>query len=80
MCGASPTEYRQEFLRDDATCALGTRSNDTVAFHGTASADRGLTLRQLRASLLLRRPWPSDRDPRLLIASPREATHEGDRC
>jgi hypothetical protein len=35
-----PTEYRQEFLRDDATCALDTHSDDTVAFHGTASADR----------------------------------------
>ena len=30
MCGASPTEYRQEFLRHDATGALGTRSDHKV--------------------------------------------------
>jgi AraC family transcriptional regulator len=29
MCGVSPTEYRQEFLRYGATCLLETRSHDT---------------------------------------------------
>jgi AraC family transcriptional regulator len=32
MCGVSPTEYRQEFLRHGATCVLETRSLDTPTF------------------------------------------------
>jgi AraC family transcriptional regulator len=40
VCGASPTEYRQDFLRHEATYALETRSDDTVTFAGTALGDR----------------------------------------
>jgi AraC family transcriptional regulator len=32
MCGVSPTEHRQEFLRHGATCVLETRSHDTATF------------------------------------------------
>jgi AraC-like DNA-binding protein len=39
MCGASPTEYRQDFLRHHARCALGTCSDKTGTFRGAASAD-----------------------------------------
>jgi serine phosphatase RsbU (regulator of sigma subunit) len=39
MCGASPTEYRQDFLRHHASCALGTCSDETGTFRGTASAN-----------------------------------------
>jgi AraC family transcriptional regulator len=40
VCGASPTEYRQEFLRHEATSALETHSDDTVSFAGSALAGR----------------------------------------
>jgi AraC family transcriptional regulator len=40
VCGASPTEYRREFLYRGATSTLETCSDDTVAFAGTALADR----------------------------------------
>jgi AraC family transcriptional regulator len=40
MCGASPTEYRQEFLRYQATCDLETRSQDTPTIAATASAGK----------------------------------------
>jgi AraC-like DNA-binding protein len=39
MCGGSPTEYRQEFLRHHASCALGTCSDETGPFRGAGSAD-----------------------------------------
>ena len=32
MCGVSPTEYRQDFLRYGATCVLETRSHDAPTF------------------------------------------------
>jgi AraC family transcriptional regulator len=34
MCGSSPTEYRKEFLRHEGTCALETRSDDSLTFAG----------------------------------------------
>jgi DNA-binding GntR family transcriptional regulator/AraC-like DNA-binding protein len=40
MCGASPTEYRQEFLRHGATCALETCFHETPTFAATASAGK----------------------------------------
>jgi serine phosphatase RsbU (regulator of sigma subunit)/AraC-like DNA-binding protein len=39
ICGASPTEYRREFLHQGVSCALETCSEDTVTFAGTALAD-----------------------------------------
>jgi AraC family transcriptional regulator len=38
VCGASPTEYRQDFLCRGATCASETCSHDTPVFAATASA------------------------------------------
>jgi AraC-like DNA-binding protein len=40
VCGASPTEYRQEFLHHGATSPLETCSHDTVPFTGTALGER----------------------------------------
>lgn len=48
MCGASPTEYRQEFLRQEATCALEVRSHDTSTFAAAASTDKLSRSRQMR--------------------------------
>jgi DNA-binding GntR family transcriptional regulator/AraC-like DNA-binding protein len=39
MCGASPTEYRQDFLRKQTSCAVRTCSDETGTFRGAASAD-----------------------------------------
>jgi serine phosphatase RsbU (regulator of sigma subunit)/AraC-like DNA-binding protein len=38
MCGVSPTEYRQEFLRHEATCTLEICTHDTSTFAAAASA------------------------------------------
>jgi serine phosphatase RsbU (regulator of sigma subunit) len=38
MCGVSPTEYRQEFLRHEATCTLEICPHDTSTFAAAASA------------------------------------------
>jgi AraC family transcriptional regulator len=40
MCGVTPTEYRQEFLRYRATCVLEIRSHDTPTFAATTSAGK----------------------------------------
>jgi serine phosphatase RsbU (regulator of sigma subunit) len=48
VCGASPTEYRQEFLRHEATCALETCSHDTSTFGATASTNKLSRSRQMR--------------------------------
>jgi AraC family transcriptional regulator len=38
MCGVSPTEYRQEFLRHEASCALETCSRDAASFAAASSS------------------------------------------
>ena len=48
MCGASPTEYRQEFLRHEATCALEISSHDTATFAAAASTGKLSRSRQMR--------------------------------
>jgi AraC family transcriptional regulator len=40
MCGVSPTEYRQEFLRRGATWVLESRSHETPTFAATVSAGK----------------------------------------
>jgi AraC-like DNA-binding protein len=40
MCGASPTEYRQEFLRHEGTFALEICSHDTSTFAAAASTSK----------------------------------------
>jgi len=37
MCGASPTEYRQEFLRHEASCALERCAHDAASFAAASS-------------------------------------------
>ena len=48
MCGASPTEYRQESLRHEATCALEICSHDTSTFATADSTGRLSRSRQIR--------------------------------
>ena len=48
MCGASPSEYRQEFLRYEATCALEICSHDTTTFATADSTGRSSRSRQIR--------------------------------
>jgi DNA-binding GntR family transcriptional regulator/AraC-like DNA-binding protein len=51
MCGASPTEYRQEFLGYGATLGLQTRSRESPAFAATVSTGNCDDPPDLRANL-----------------------------
>jgi hypothetical protein len=48
VCGASPTEYRQEFLHHGATCALEPCPYDTPTFAATASTPQTPNTAKLR--------------------------------
>ncbi|HVI10263.1 MAG TPA: SpoIIE family protein phosphatase [Candidatus Binatia bacterium] len=48
MCGASPTEYRQEFLRHEPACDMELCSHDTSISAAAASTDKLSRSRQMR--------------------------------
>src|ERR1700674_5517186 len=48
VCGASPTEYPQEFRHHGATCALEPSPYDTPAFAATASTPQTPNTAKLR--------------------------------